>query len=148
MVLSVTFGGVANLTATGHDEPSLLCAGEVRFSQPIPHNVRNAPCVSGRDNNKTLIGCDWRSIARLDAVIHAKKLVAQGDRDTLCDVPAVPGAAEIQNHIKMPSQWSISFLYTTDASLPIISDRCFMDIDPLYAPIAMYFDASSFDGNK
>ena len=73
---AIIFGGVANLTATGHDEPSLLCAGEVRFSQPIPHNVRNAPCVSGRDNNKTLIGCDWRSIARLDAVIHAKKLVA------------------------------------------------------------------------
>ena len=82
---------VADLAAAGHDKPHLLCAGKVRFYQPIPHNARNAPRICGRDDNQTLVRLDRRSIARFDAVIHAEKFVVQSNRDALCHIPAVPG---------------------------------------------------------
>ena len=82
---------IADLAAAGHDKPCLLCAGKVRFCQPIPHNARNAPRVSGRDDNQALVCLDRRSIARFDAIVHADKLVTQGRRDALCHIPAVPG---------------------------------------------------------
>ena len=51
--------GIADLAAAGHDEPHLLCTGEVGFRQPVPHNARNAPRISGRDDDQPLAGCDW-----------------------------------------------------------------------------------------
>ena len=100
--------GIADLTAAGHDEPCLRPAGKIRFCQMIPNDARDAPRVSRGNDNQALIGCDWRSIARLDAVVHAEKFVVQSDRNALCNVPAVPGTGEIQNHINNPSQQSIS----------------------------------------
>ena len=82
---------IADLTAAGHDKPRLLCTGEFRFCQPIPHNARNAPRVSGCDDNQALVRLDRRSVARFDAVVHAENFVAQDCRDALCHVPAVPG---------------------------------------------------------
>lgn len=99
---AVILSGIADLTATGHDEPSLCPTGKVRFCQPIPHNARNAPRVSGRDDNQAFIGCDRRAVPRLNAVVHAEKLVAEGDRDALCDVPAVPGAGKTEYHTGPP----------------------------------------------
>lgn len=55
---TVIFGGIADLTAAGHDEPCLRPTGKVRFCQMIPCNARNAPGVSGRDDNQAFIGCD------------------------------------------------------------------------------------------
>ena len=55
---TVILGSIADLSAAGHDEPHLHPIGKVRFCQPIPHNARNAPRVSGRDDDQTLIGCD------------------------------------------------------------------------------------------
>ena len=95
---AVILSGITDLTAAGHDEPCLCPTGEVRSCQPILHNARDAPCVSGRDDHQALIGCDRRSITSFDAVIHAEKLVAQGNRNALCDVPAVPSTGEIEYH--------------------------------------------------
>ena len=92
---AVIFGGIADLTAAVHDEPCLLSTGKVRFCQPIPYNARDAPRVGGRDDDQALIGCDRRSIARLDAVVHTEKPVAESFGDALCDVPAVPGTGII-----------------------------------------------------
>ena len=75
---AVILNGIADLTAAGHDEPSLCPTGKVRFRQMIPYNTRNAPRVSGRDDNQAL--------------------VTQGARDALCDVPAVPSSSEIEYH--------------------------------------------------
>ena len=93
---------IADLTAAGHDEPSLPGTGKVRFCQMIPYNTRDAPRVSGRDDNQALIGCDRRVITRLDAIVHAEKLVAQSFGNALCDVPTVPGTGEIEYHAGPP----------------------------------------------
>lgn len=94
--------GIADLTTAGHDEPCLRPAGKVRFCQPSPYNARNAPRISGRDDDQTLVSLDRRVSARLDAVIHAEKLVAQSFGDALCDVPAVPGTGKIEYHTGPP----------------------------------------------
>ena len=52
----VILSGIADLTAAGHDEPGLRPTGKVRFCQPIPHNARNAPRISGCDDNQALEG--------------------------------------------------------------------------------------------
>ena len=95
---TVILSSIADLTAAGHDEPSLCPTVKIRFCQPIPHNARDAPRVSGRYDHQTLTGCDWQSITGFDAVVHAEKLVTQGFGNARCDVPAVPGTGEIEYH--------------------------------------------------
>ena len=95
----VVFGGAADLAAAGHDEPRLLCPGELRPAQPALHQAGDAPGVGGCDNHQTLIRLDRRAVLRLDTVVHAEKLIAQGGCDALCNVPAVSGTAEIEYHV-------------------------------------------------
>lgn len=94
----VVFGGIADLTAAGHDEPRLSGRGELRPAQPAFHQAGDAPGVGGGDDHQALIRPDRRSVLRPDAVIHAEKLIAQGVRDTLCGVPAVARTAEVKYH--------------------------------------------------
>lgn len=50
----VIFGGIANLTAAGHNEPRLPNFWELRLAQPVFHQTGDAPSVGGRDDYQTL----------------------------------------------------------------------------------------------
>ena len=100
--------GIADLAAAGHNKPSLLRAAQFRFQKPVAHDARNAPSVSWRDDNNPLAGFNERSVGSLDAVVQIQNLIAQRVRNAFRNVFAVSGAGKIQNHIKTPSQWSIS----------------------------------------
>ena len=71
----VIFGGIADLTAAGHDEPRLPGPKELRPAQPVLHQTGDAPGVGGCDDHQKVIRFDRRSIALLDAVVHAEKLL-------------------------------------------------------------------------
>ena len=58
--------------------------------------------------NQPFVGFDGRSVRSLDAVVQIHKRIAQRVCDSLGDIFAVSGAGKVQNHIKIPSQWSIS----------------------------------------
>ena len=100
--------GIADLAAAGHDKPSLLRAAQLRFQEPVAYDTRNAPSVSWRDDNNSLAGFDRRSVTGFDAVVQIYDLSTKRVCDSLVDIFAVSGAGKVQNHIKIPSQWSIS----------------------------------------
>lgn len=95
----VIFGGIADLTAAGHDEPRLLGPGELCPAQPVLHQTGDAPGVGGCDDHQALICLDRRGVLRFDAVVHAEKLVIQSFCNALGNVPAVAGTAEIEYHV-------------------------------------------------
>ena len=68
----------------------------------------DAPCIGGRNDNEAAAGLHRRDVAGLDAVIHAAQRIAKPVRHALRHIFAVAGAAEIEDHIKTPSQWSLS----------------------------------------
>ena len=106
--VAIILVGIADLAAAGHDEPRLLRAAQLRFPKPVAHDARNAPGIGRRDDDNPLAGFNGRSVGSLDAVVQIHKRIAQRVRNALGDVFAVSGARKVKNHIKIPSQWSIS----------------------------------------
>ena len=97
--LAVIVVGAADLAAAGHDEPRLLCAGELRAQQPVPHQTGDAPGVGGGDDDQTLTRFNGRGVAAPDAVIQGQQGVAQRVRHALGRVAAVAGAGKVQDHV-------------------------------------------------
>lgn len=95
---TVIFGGVANLTAAGHDKPRPFGSGKFHPAQPVFHQTWDAPGIGGRDDYQIFACLDRQSIPRLDTVVHAEELVAQDFGGALCDIPAVASTAEIEYH--------------------------------------------------
>lgn len=54
----VVFGGVADLTAAGHDEPRLFGPRKLRPAKPALHQAGDAPGVGGCDDHQALIRLD------------------------------------------------------------------------------------------
>ena len=100
--------GIADLAAAGHDEPCPLRPGQLCMQQPVLHNAGDPPGVGGRDDHQPLPGLHRGGVPGLDAVIQAQQRLAQPVGNAPGRVAAVPGAGKVKNHIKIPSQWSIS----------------------------------------
>ena len=105
---TVILVGVADLAAAGHDEPRQPRATQLRFQKPVAHDARNAPGIGRRDDDNPLAGFNERSVGSLDAVVQIYDLITKRVCDSLGDIFAVSSAGKVQNHIKIPSQWSIS----------------------------------------
>ena len=106
--LTVIVIGAADLAAAGHDEPRLPRTPKLRLQQPVADEAGNAPGIGRRDDNKALAGLHGGGVVGLDAVVHAEHGLVQRFRHALRSIFAVAGAGKPENHIRIPSQWSIS----------------------------------------
>ena len=78
------------------------------MQQPVLHNAGDPPGVGGRDDHQPLPGLHRSGISGFDAVVQAQQRLTQPVGNAPGRVAAVPGAGKVKNHIKIPSQWSIS----------------------------------------
>ena len=78
------------------------------MQQPVLHDAGDPPGVGGGDDHQALPGLHRGGVSGLDAVVQAQQRLTQPVGDAPGRVAAVPGAGKVKNHIKIPSQWSIS----------------------------------------